>query len=67
MRGVQAREGTQDTQGGHTVNIGQPKKVVRVKEPAVPYKGDEVVPERAPERAPERVPELVPAFNPKEA
>ena len=29
------------------MNIGQPKKVVRVKEPAHPYKGDEVP---APER-----------------
>jgi len=24
------------------MNIGEPKKVVRVKEPALPYKGDEV-------------------------
>ena len=34
------------------MNIGEPKKVVHVKEPAMPYKGDEVP---APEREKKRV------------
>lgn len=28
------------------MRIGKPKKVVRVNEPAVPYKGDEIQPKR---------------------
>lgn len=34
------------------MNIGQPKKVVHVEEPALPYRGDEV---KAPEREKEKV------------
>lgn len=40
------------------MNIGKPKEVVEVKEPAMPYKGDEV---RSPSREAEKVPVLVPA------
>ena len=38
------------------MNIGEPKEVVHVKEPAIPYKGDEVPsPQRVPEKAPAKV------------
>ena len=38
---------------GGQVNIGKPKEVVEVKEPAVPYKGVEV-PSEEPEKVPVR-------------
>ena len=36
------------------MDIGQPKEVVEVKEPAVPFKGDEI-PSKSPEKVPVKV------------
>lgn len=45
------------------MDIGQPREVVEVEEPTVPYEGEEVVPDYEPEKtpAPDREEETVPA------